>query len=72
MKKLRSLEASSQSTSGSEPEYSWSEWLDEWSVTDSDSDKDDLRIDKCYKHRAPTRAKGKFEKEHTPLTDWRR
>ncbi|XP_048146379.1 translation initiation factor IF-2-like [Corvus hawaiiensis] len=70
VKKLRSPEVSSQSTSGSESDYSWSEWPDEWSVTDSDQDY--LRIDKCYNHRAPTWAKGKFEKERTPLTDWRK
>ncbi|RMC07100.1 hypothetical protein DUI87_16556 [Hirundo rustica rustica] len=73
-KRLRSPEVSSQSTSGSESDSIWDEWLDKWSVADSDSDsnKEEVRVHKISNHNASAWVKGKLEKERTPLTDWRK
>lgn len=67
-------EVSSQSTSGPESDSSWDGWFDKWSVddSDSDSDKEEVRVYKIGNHNTPTWVKGKLEKERTPLTDWRK
>ena len=67
-KRYRSPEVTIQSSSDPESDTSW----DEWPVTDSNSEEEEMRSDKAKSQHIPTQFKEKPRGGQTLLTDWRK